>query len=167
DRTKLPWFSRPEPILDLSIKEMLDKKCFYLANYKEVKCDLLGKADCPAFPDDLWHDVIVRNYINLDRVYNGCYSLEADTEFTQSIGDIELRIRGSGNTSKPIKEVRTHSEWTVPFHSVKNTVLFLYPNCKDEFVAYESFIISQFAATRPDEHRRVVPLNKAIRKEVA
>ncbi|KIJ30475.1 hypothetical protein M422DRAFT_268022 [Sphaerobolus stellatus SS14] len=43
DRSKLPWFSRPEPILDPSIKETLDKKHFYLVNYKKSSMTSLGK----------------------------------------------------------------------------------------------------------------------------
>ncbi|KIJ32986.1 hypothetical protein M422DRAFT_183765, partial [Sphaerobolus stellatus SS14] len=153
--------------LDPAVKETLERKRFYLANYKEVKRDLLGQADCPAFPDSLWHDVIVGNFVDLDKVYTGRYSLEPDTEFTQTIGDIDFRIRGNSSTSKSSKEVRTHSEWTVAFHSAKSAILFLYPNRKEEFAAYEAFIIGQFAATRPEEHRRVITLDKAIRKEAA
>ncbi|KIJ39309.1 hypothetical protein M422DRAFT_257916 [Sphaerobolus stellatus SS14] len=141
DRTKLPWYSRPEPTLDPVVREMLDKKHFYLVNYKEVKHDLLGQADCLAFPDSLWHNVIVGNYINLDKVYTG--------------------------VRKTVKEVCLHSEWTVAFHSAKPTILYLYPNCQEEFATYESFIIGQFVATKPDEHCRVIALNKAIRKEAA
>ncbi|KIJ34232.1 hypothetical protein M422DRAFT_79747, partial [Sphaerobolus stellatus SS14] len=150
--------------LDPSIKETLDRKWFYLANYKEVKHDLLGQADCSAFPDSLWHGVIVRNFVDPDKVFSGRYSLEANSEFTQSIGHIDLCIQGSGNAGKPVKEVRTHSEWTVAFHSVKSMVLFLYPNRKEQFAAYESFIIGQFTATKPDAHCRVIALDKAIRK---
>ncbi|KIJ29250.1 hypothetical protein M422DRAFT_268529 [Sphaerobolus stellatus SS14] len=69
DRMKLPWYSRPEPALDPTVQETLDKKRFYLANYKDVKHNLLGQADCPTFPDSLWHDVIVGNYIDFDKVY--------------------------------------------------------------------------------------------------
>ncbi|KIJ28300.1 hypothetical protein M422DRAFT_270448 [Sphaerobolus stellatus SS14] len=167
DRTKLPWYSRPEPALDPIVQETLDKKHFYLANYKEVKRDLLGQADCPAFPDSLWHDVIVGNYIDLDKVYTGRYSLEADTEFTQTVGDIDFRIRGNGSVGKTVKEVRSHSEWTVAFHSAKSAILYLYPNRREELATYENFIIGQFAATKPDEHRRVIALDKAIRKEAA
>ncbi|KIJ29646.1 hypothetical protein M422DRAFT_268989 [Sphaerobolus stellatus SS14] len=150
DRSKLSWFKRPEPFLNPAVKETLERKRFYLANYKEVKHDLLEQADCPAFPDSLWHDVIIGNFVDLDKVYTGRYSLEPDTD-----------------TSKSSKEVRTHSEWTVAFHSAKSAILFLYPNRKEEFAAYEAFIIGQFAATRPEEHRRVIALDKAIRKEAA
>ncbi|KIJ43054.1 hypothetical protein M422DRAFT_86136, partial [Sphaerobolus stellatus SS14] len=153
--------------LDPVVQETLSKKRFYLANCKEVKHDLLGQADCPAFPDSLWHDVIVGNYIDLDKVYTGRYSLEADTEFTQTVGDIDFRIRGNGSVGKTVKEIRSHSEWTVAFHSAKTAILYLYPNRREEFAAYENFIIGQFAATKPDEHRRVIALDKAIRKEAA
>ncbi|KIJ51974.1 hypothetical protein M422DRAFT_243547 [Sphaerobolus stellatus SS14] len=105
DQMKLPCFNPPKTVLDPSVKETLDRKWFYLVNYKDIKCDLLGQADCPAFPDSLWHDIIVGNFVDLDKVFSRQYSLEADSEFTQSIGDIDLHIRGSGNANKPVKEV--------------------------------------------------------------
>ncbi|KIJ34193.1 hypothetical protein M422DRAFT_263682 [Sphaerobolus stellatus SS14] len=139
DRTKLPWYSRPEPALDPVVQETLDKKHFYLVNYKEIKHNLLGQADCPTFPDSLWHSIIIGSYINLDKVYTG-----------------------NGSVRKTVKEVRLHSEWTVAFHSAKSTILYLYPNCQEEFTTYESFIIGHFVATKPDEHCRVIALDKAI-----
>ncbi|KIJ36422.1 hypothetical protein M422DRAFT_261161 [Sphaerobolus stellatus SS14] len=58
DHSKLPWFNTPEPYLDPHIGDTLERKCYYLTNAKDIKIETLGCANCPPFPDGLWHNVI-------------------------------------------------------------------------------------------------------------
>ncbi|KIJ36432.1 hypothetical protein M422DRAFT_51053 [Sphaerobolus stellatus SS14] len=92
DESKLPWFGKPNPILDPRIKKTLERKRYYLTDPKQVKQSLLGRADCPPFPDSLWLDVISSKYIDLDKVCTGRFSLAPESSFVQSIGDIDITV---------------------------------------------------------------------------
>ncbi|KIJ52897.1 hypothetical protein M422DRAFT_242843 [Sphaerobolus stellatus SS14] len=70
DRTKLPWHNIPDPVLPPNVRDTLDRKRFYLANVKDVKIDILGRANCPALPDSSWHDVIIGNFVDLDKIHS-------------------------------------------------------------------------------------------------
>ncbi|KIJ53091.1 hypothetical protein M422DRAFT_242196 [Sphaerobolus stellatus SS14] len=167
DRTKLPWHNIPDPVLPPNLQDTLDRKRFYLANAKDVKIDILGRANCPALPDGSWHDVIVGNFVDLDKIHSQRDSLEADSEFIQSIGDMEFRVRDSSSAGKPSKTVKNQSDWIVAFQTMQTAVVFVYPGRKEELEAYETFMAGQFAAIRTEEHHRVIALDKALRKQAA
>ncbi|KIJ43639.1 hypothetical protein M422DRAFT_77985, partial [Sphaerobolus stellatus SS14] len=167
DETGLPWFGKPDPILDPRIKKTLERKRYYLSDPKQVKQSLLGRADCPPFPDSLWLDVISGKYIDLDKVCAGRFSLAPESSLVQSIGDIDITVRGNGSAGRPTKQVQSVADWTLAFRSAKAAILFLYEERADELNTYEEFIMGQFSAMRTSEHRRVIELDKAIRKQAA
>ncbi|KIJ24419.1 hypothetical protein M422DRAFT_274810 [Sphaerobolus stellatus SS14] len=121
----------------------------------------------PPFPDGLWHDVIVGNFVDLDKIHAQRDSLEGESEYIQTIGGMEFRVRDCGSIGKPSKTIKSHSDWIIAFQSAKAAILFVYPGRKEEFEAYETFMAGQFAAVRPEEHHRVIALDKAIRKQAS
>jgi len=143
-------------------------KANYLVDIRQAKNNLIVRPDCPDFPDALWNDVLLNSYINLDRVYAGYYALEADTQHTQSIGDVDIMVNHAGISPKTSKSIYTHGKWAITFVMTKSAVLFAYPHCGREFSDYEKFIIGQFATfVDVSQHIRIILLDRAICLRVA
>jgi len=122
----------------------------------------------PDFPDTLWNDVLLNRYVDLDRVYAGYYTLEADTWHTQSIGNVDIMVNHAGISPKTSKSIHTHGEWAITFAVTKSAVLFAYPHRGREFSDYEKFIIGQFAAfVDVSQHIHIILLDRAICLRVA
>ncbi|KIJ36981.1 hypothetical protein M422DRAFT_260630 [Sphaerobolus stellatus SS14] len=147
DRTKLPWYNVPNPVLPPNVRDTLDRKRFYLANAKDIKINILGRANCPALLDNSWHDIIVCNFVDMDKIHLQRDSLEADSEFVQSVGDMESRVRDGGSIGIPSKTIKNQANWI------------------DELEAYETFVAGQFVTIQTDVHHRVIALDKALRKQ--
>ncbi|KIJ46144.1 hypothetical protein M422DRAFT_250178 [Sphaerobolus stellatus SS14] len=118
---------------------VLEQKHNHLINPKHIKQLILGRADCSPFPDGLWLDIITASFIDLDKVFTGCYSLLLDTTFTQTIGDANIVLEASN-----------------PLH---------LPRHIDEFDNYECFIGGQFTMVQPSKHHCVIKLDKALIKQ--
>src|SRR5882672_6575603 len=97
-------------------------------NVTRAKKNLVVRQDCPNFPDNLWTDMLLNRYVNLDHVYAGYYALEADTRHTQTIGDVDITINHAGIGSKTNKSICMHGEWAIAFAATKAAVLFTYPH---------------------------------------
>ncbi|KAF8585603.1 hypothetical protein K439DRAFT_1615876 [Ramaria rubella] len=163
----VPQLLTDEPI-DPILERTLKLKWNYLLDSKGTKADLVGQRGCPEFPDNLWIDVLLDRFIDLDRVYTRAYSLTAEYKHTEKMGDLEIVVNSGGWGSAATKVVRTHGEWSIAFAKLKDTVLFAYPHRSKEFEDYERFIIRQFAALQETTlHLRVINLDWAIRLRVA
>jgi len=89
--------------LDPSVSKTLALKANYLVDIRRAKNNLIVRLDCPDFPDTLWNDVLLNRYVDLDRVYAGYYTLEADTWHTQSIGNVDIMVNHAGISPKTSK----------------------------------------------------------------
>ncbi|KIJ36664.1 hypothetical protein M422DRAFT_261019 [Sphaerobolus stellatus SS14] len=161
----LPWFGKPELILDPRIKKTLEQKQYYLTNPKQVKQPLLRQADFPLFPDSLWINVICGKYIDFNKVCSACFSLTPNSNLIQSIGDNNIAVWGNRNSGRTTKQVQNVTDWTLTFHTMKVTILSLCKEHMEELNIYEESVMGQFSAPKPSEHHHVIDLNKAIRKQ--
>jgi hypothetical protein len=111
---------------------------------KAAKNDLVSQLNCPNFPNHLWLDVLANQYVDLDRVLAGYYSLESDHKRTS------LMVTGQSPSPPP------------------SMLSVLYTHRADELSEYEEFISGLFATGRPAAlHYKVINLNKAIRVCIA
>ena len=81
DESLYPWNNSPAgtELMDPLIAKTLTPRANYLLDVKCTKNDLLVRANCPPFPDGLWTDVLLDQYIDFDRVFSGYYATESDT----------------------------------------------------------------------------------------
>jgi hypothetical protein len=121
-------------------------KANYAIDIKAAKADLTNRPNCPNFPDALWTDVLLCNFINLDKIHGGFYALEPDTKHTQSIGEIDITWNDGSTSSRNSRSIQTHGEWSVAFASARNAILFAFPHRVDELTEYKCYIIGQFSA---------------------
>ncbi|KAF8591632.1 hypothetical protein K439DRAFT_1656514 [Ramaria rubella] len=136
---------------------MLRLKQNYLLDSKCTKAELVGQRGCPEFPDSLWINVLLDQFIDLNKIYTGAYSLNPEYKHTEKVGDIEIVLNMGGSGSSPTKIIRTH-----------DAVLFAYPHRARELDDYQCFIVGQFAALQDTMlHTRVINLDRAIRLRVA
>ncbi|KIJ53336.1 hypothetical protein M422DRAFT_242478 [Sphaerobolus stellatus SS14] len=123
DEIGLPWFGKPDPILNPRIRKTLKRKQYYLMDPKQVKQSRLS--------------------------------------LIQSIMDIDITVCSNGSTGRSAKQVQSVADWMLAFYSAKAAVHFFY----EELNTYEEFIMRQFSVTRTSEHRCIIELDKAIRKQ--
>ena len=166
DETTLPWYNQPEAPLDPNIALTLKRKRDYLVDVKAVKLKVLGRSDCPEFPEGLWNEIITNSYVDLNKVFSGYYSLDSESKQTETIGNVDIVIRDNSATTKLVRTVASHGDWFISFSTYGEAVLFLYPHRKKELAEYQRFIAGQFAAITVPEHHRVIDLDRAIRKRV-
>ena len=153
--------------MDPLIAKTLTLHANYLLDVKYAKNDLLVHANCPAFLDGLWTDVLLDQYIDFDHVFSSYYATDSDIQHTQSLGDIEFVIN-SGAKPKPNKAMHNHGEWAIVFTVTKTAILFTYPHHAREYIEYEKFIVRQFAAILDiSQQARVVMLNHAVKLRVS
>jgi len=60
--------------------------------------------DCPNFPDISWVEVLLKKYIDLDKIFSGHYVLKSDSPQLQPNGDPDSFI-GPANASKGAKTI--------------------------------------------------------------
>ena len=76
--------------LNPNLAQTLVLKANYIIDVKCIKNDLIIRLDCLDFPHTLWLNVLLDQFVDLDRVYAGYYALDADTWHTQSIGEVDI-----------------------------------------------------------------------------
>jgi len=91
--------------LDPGLTLTLKLKQNYLTDPKGAKSDILSQPDCPNFPQALWINIILNQYIDLDKIFAGYYSLEPNHCQTQTIGDVELVFNSRSNSKNATKKL--------------------------------------------------------------
>ncbi|KAF8584364.1 hypothetical protein K439DRAFT_1346282, partial [Ramaria rubella] len=153
-----------DPILECTLR----LKQNYLLDSKCTKAELVSQRGCPEFPDSLWIEVLLDQFIDLDKIYTRAYLLNLEYKHTEKVSDVEIILNMGGSGSSPTKIIRTHGEWIIAFSSLKDAVLFAYPHQARELEDYQCFIVRQFATLQDTAlHARVINLNCAIRLRVA
>ncbi|KAF8579935.1 hypothetical protein K439DRAFT_1295164, partial [Ramaria rubella] len=94
---------------------------------KGAKAELVSQRGCPKFPDSLWIDILLNQFVDLDKIYTRVYLLNPEYKHTEKVGDVEIVLNMGGSGSSVTKIIRTHREWIITFSSLKDTVLFTYP----------------------------------------
>ncbi|KAF8589061.1 hypothetical protein K439DRAFT_1280572, partial [Ramaria rubella] len=74
------------PVLEHTLK----LKQNYLLDSKGAKAELVGQRGCPEFLDSLWIDVLLNQFVDLDKIYAGAYSLNAEYKHTKRVGDVDI-----------------------------------------------------------------------------
>ncbi|KIJ46160.1 hypothetical protein M422DRAFT_46235 [Sphaerobolus stellatus SS14] len=104
----------------------LEQKHNHLINPKHIKQLIPGRVDCSSFPDGLWLDIITTSFIDLDKVFTGCYSLLLDTTFTKLLGMPTFSC--AEVSAKVSRAIKTYTKWSLTFHAARQLTLFIYPD---------------------------------------
>ena len=106
DKSSYAWTDVPIPtgFLDAGIAQTLYLKSIYQRDVKHAKNTLIIHPDCPNFPDLLWVKVLLRKYINLNKIFAGHYALESDSPQLQPTGDPDSFV-SPATTSKGSKTI--------------------------------------------------------------
>ncbi|KAI0061309.1 hypothetical protein BV25DRAFT_1805809 [Artomyces pyxidatus] len=163
DLTLLPMYRthdadnlHPDLALTLQHKEN------YLRDIPTAKHFILTHPDCPEVPNGIWNDVLASNYVNLDRVFSGHYSLDGDPGDIKRIGDFEVISGGS----KPDKHIRDKGDWGGAWDTYSEAVAFAYPHREPELRSYGKYINGLFSSL-PTAPSRVINYDCAVRTRLA
>ncbi|KAF8579526.1 hypothetical protein K439DRAFT_1359355, partial [Ramaria rubella] len=100
----------------------------YLLDSKGAKAELVGQRGCPEFPDSLWINILLDQFVNLNKIYTGAYFLNLEYKHTERVRDLEIILNTGGSGSSATKVIWTHREWIIAFLSLKYAILFAYPH---------------------------------------
>jgi len=131
-------------------------------NVKAGKSEIINHLRCPIFPDNLWTDILLGHFIDLDKVYSGYYTLDTDYQSNQTIGDFNISFANGNNISKPMRTIKMNGDWGIAFRKNKCVILFTYSHHSEELNEYEEYIVGQFSGVAVSQHLRVLNLNHVI-----
>ncbi|KAI0054892.1 hypothetical protein BV25DRAFT_1816392, partial [Artomyces pyxidatus] len=132
----------------------------YGRNPREAKAAVMAQADCPNIPHALWSVILAGDFVDLDVVYTGHYSLAGDPEVAEAIGKHIITT-----SAKPSKHVAHHGDWTIAWAIYREAVEFVFPHRVNEMLAYQRHIVGMFAAVT-GAPQRVIDYDKAVRIRV-
>jgi len=147
------------PQLQLTLK----LKWNYHLNPKAGKAKIVNHLRCLIFPDNLWTDVLLGCFIDLNKVYSRYYALDTNYQSSQTIGDFNISFANGSNISKPVKLIKMNGDWGIAFRQMKHAILFTYSHHSEELNKYEEYIVGQFTGVVVSQHSRVLNLDWAIR----
>ncbi|KAG9218369.1 hypothetical protein CCMSSC00406_0007260 [Pleurotus cornucopiae] len=147
------------PGLHPDLVETLLHKENYLRDLSLAKQRVLARPDCPDFPRSLWKPLLGGEFIDLDKILSGIYSLSGERKEVQKFGDFEVINAGI----KVTRHVTSHGEWNIAWAQYRRTLLFTFPHRRNELDAYEAHIIGLFTAAPP---LRVIQFDRAVRQEL-
>jgi len=151
--------------MDPQLKLTLKLKCNYHLNVKAGKSKIVTHPRCPMFPDNLWTDVLLGHFIDLNKVYSGYYALDMNYQLSQTISDFNISFNNRSNLSKPAKSIKMNEDWGIAFRHTKHAILFAYLHHSEELDKYEEYIIGQFAGVMVSQHQEsstsIMPFNFA------
>ncbi|KZV86342.1 hypothetical protein EXIGLDRAFT_577999, partial [Exidia glandulosa HHB12029] len=111
----------------------------YLADVKRAKRDLLATGCAPAFPLELWEDILANRAIDFDKIYSA--------SFSHRIEDL--------------------ADWLFCFHRWNEAVCAAFPFRRDELIVYLEFFTDLFNSIHKSHHARVIQADAAIRNAAA
>ncbi|KAL4252528.1 hypothetical protein AB1N83_014296 [Pleurotus pulmonarius] len=147
------------PGLHPDLVETLLHKENYLRDLSLAKQRVLARPDCPDFPRSLWKPLLGGEFIDLDKILSGIYSLSGERKEVQKFGDFEVVDAGI----KVTRHVTSHGEWNIAWAQYRRALLFTFPHRRNELDAYEAHIIGLFTAAPPF---RVIQFDRAVRVRV-
>ncbi|TFY79020.1 hypothetical protein EWM64_g4992 [Hericium alpestre] len=101
--------------LGTDLRETLHLKENYTRNLEGVRQIAISSPTVPEFPQALWKDVLANNFVNLDKVLSGEYTISGDPKVIEKFSDTGLSI--SLGEQKPSCAVSNHGEWTIAWGS--------------------------------------------------
>ena len=164
-----PFLPQPEdtdsfPRIDERIGQTLTLKENYSRDWECVKRSVLSQYDCPDFPQECWKQVILHEFVDLDKILSSHYSIETtDTQVKTLADGLEIHARAV----KTNRSVSNHGEWVTAWDGYTHAVQYLYPHRVEELTKYVRHISETFASIQPALVSRVINYDKAIRSRVA
>jgi len=101
--------------LDLRLQLTLKLKGNYPLDPEASKAEIVNHPRCPIFPDNLWTDVLLGCFIDLNKVYSGYYTLDTNYQSSQTIGDFNISFANGSNISRPAKSIKMNGDWKITF----------------------------------------------------
>ncbi|KZV93611.1 hypothetical protein EXIGLDRAFT_570848, partial [Exidia glandulosa HHB12029] len=111
----------------------------YLSDLKRAKRELLATGSAPAFPLELWEDVLANRAVDFDKIYSASFSSRVDD----------------------------FADWLFCFHKWNEAVCAAFPFRRDELLIYLEFFTDLFNSIHKSHHARVIQADTAIRNASA
>jgi hypothetical protein len=167
DSTKFPWASQHSAAfisLPADIRETFTQLENFSADPSAVVQDILSTPGCPCFPPSEWLNIVRWKYVDLSKVLDSTHTTELDPKRTHVIDDqVELVFR----VSKSSGSIKTSSDLIFAFGMYVSAILFVFPQRRDEFTQYHSYLGRLFHAIEVPLHGRIIEFDKAVRNQMA
>ncbi|KAG2159437.1 uncharacterized protein EDB93DRAFT_1075025, partial [Suillus bovinus] len=109
-------------------------------------------------------NIVKWKYVNLGKVLDSAHMTELDPKKTHVIDDeIELALR----VSKSSGGIKTLSDHNIAFLMYIEAISFVFPQCRDEFIQYNTYLSQLFHAMEIQLHSQVIEFDRSVRNQVA
>ncbi|KAG1829378.1 hypothetical protein DFJ58DRAFT_671903 [Suillus subalutaceus] len=150
--------------LPQDIRETYQQLENFAADPKSVVNDILSTPGCPPFPPSEWLNVVRWKYVILAKVLNSAHTTELDPKKTHVIDDeIELALQ----VSKSSMGIKTSSDHNIAFSMYIEAISFVFPQRRDEFMQYNTYLSRLFHAMEIRLHSHVIEFDQSVRNQVA
>jgi len=147
-----------------AIRQTYEQLDNYAADPKQVVSDILSTPGCPPFPPGEWLNIIKWKYVDLSKVLDSAHTTELDPKQTHVIND-ELKL--AFRVSKPSGSIKSSADHTIAFNMYINAVAFVFPQRRDKFTQYHTYLSRLFHSIEPWYHPQVIEFDQAIRNQIA
>ncbi|KAG0699423.1 hypothetical protein DFH29DRAFT_784351, partial [Suillus ampliporus] len=165
--SKFPWMQRrTEALATLpsDIRETYEQLENFAADPKNVVTNILSTPGCPPFPPSEWLNIVWWKYVDLGKVLDSAHTTELDPKKTHVIDDeIELALQ----VSKSSGGIKTSSDHNIAFSMYTEAIAFVFPQRRNEYVQYHTYLSWLFHAMEVRLHSRVIEFDRSIRNQVA
>ncbi|KZV80525.1 hypothetical protein EXIGLDRAFT_732730, partial [Exidia glandulosa HHB12029] len=144
----------------------LNAQTNYLIDLKRAKRELLATGSAPAFPLELWEDVLANRAVDFDKIYSASFSSVIVDTTEHRLGGPDGPVLHLPNT-RPRKRVDDYADWLFCFHKWNEAVCAAFPFRRDELLIYLEFFTDLFNSIHKSHHARVIQADTAIRNASA
>ncbi|KAG2149756.1 hypothetical protein BD769DRAFT_1343408, partial [Suillus cothurnatus] len=167
DSSKFPWSQRRTSGL-ASLPEDIRQTYQQLDNFapdpKSDVYDILSTPGCPPFLLSEWLNIVRWKYVDLGKVLDSAHTTELDPKKTHVIDDeIELALR----VSKSSGGVKSSSDHNIAFTMYIEAVAFVFPQRREEFTQYNTYLSRLFHAMEIHLHPRIIEYDRSVRNQMA
>lgn len=138
----------------------------YLADLKRAKRELLATGCAPAFPLELWDDILANRAISFDKIYSASFSHVIVDMTEYRLGGPEGPVLCLPNT-RPCKRVADMADWLFCFQRWNDAVCTAFPFRRNELLVYLEFFTDLFNSVHKSHHSRVIQADVAIRNSAS
>ncbi|KZV96255.1 hypothetical protein EXIGLDRAFT_833748 [Exidia glandulosa HHB12029] len=144
----------------------LNAQTNYLADVKRAKRELLATGSAPAFPLELWDDILANRAVDFDKIYSASFSSVIVDTTEHRLGGPDSPVLHLPN-ARPRKRVDDFADWLFCFHKWNEAVCAAFPFRRDELLIYLEFFTDLFNSIHKSHHARVIQADTAIRNASA
>lgn len=170
-----PWETVFSSSANLTIEQARTKQLLDSWNtsdraLKDTLKKLLRAPGIPRFPRSQLRNILVGEFVNLDKVYASVNSLVAETGIRAKLNDtISIELEGEVTSNHQVSaRVTDQASYTVATNMLISIMLFVFgPYRRDELTSYFAHVQAMFTSIATSHHICVINYDRAVRLYIA